>query len=311
MKQFGVGVVGTGIMGRRMMAALQLHERFRVAAMWDPSPETLRSAALQTPGSTLAANLDELVRHAEVELVYIASPPAFHLEGVRAAAAAGRACLCEKPLAHTVAQALALRDLVVGSGLPFAVHFPLARSASANKLLELVRSDSLGRIERASLTLRFARWPREWQLGASNWLAGPEQGGFTREVMSHFIFLALRLFGPATVQELQLERAPGQTETRVLAQLVHASARVKIDAALGGEAADYNRFEVIGQQDRAALTGWSRLEHRGQTSESGNGIQATLDSLAALLKGRSDHGLASVHEALAVAQTVESLLREA
>lgn len=311
MKESRVGVVGGGIMGRRMMVAMQAHERIRIAAIWDPDEETLRSAAEQAPGAQRVASLDALVNHSEVDLVYIASPPAFHLEGVQAATAAGRACLCEKPLAHTVADARALRDVVAASGLPFAVHFPLARSASAVKLLELVRSNGLGAIERASLTLRFARWPREWQLAASGWLAGPEQGGFTREVMSHFIFLAQRIFGPATVEELQLERAPGQTETRVLAQLVHASVRIKIDAAVGGEVADYNRFEVIGQQDRAALTGWSRLEHRGQTSEPGNGIQATLDSVAAMLKGRSDHGLASVEEALAVAETVESMLRGA
>ena len=316
MKQFGVGVVGAGIMGRRMMAALQLHPRFRVAALWDAVPQAARmaqqaqAAAQQAGAVRCAASLDALVNDPEVELVYIASPPAFHLEGVRSATAARRACLCEKPLAHTVADALAMRELVANSGLPFAVHFPLARSEAANQLLALVHGGRLGKVERASLTLRFARWPRAWQQAASGWLAGPEEGGFTREVMSHFVFLAHRLFGPAVVEELQLERAPGETETRLLAQLVHASVRLSIDAAVGGDLADYNRFEVIGQQDRAALTGWSRLEHRGQTSEPGNAMPATLDGLAAMLEGRTDHGLASVHEALAVALCVESMLRD-
>ncbi len=63
------------------------------------------------------------------------------------------------------------------------------------------------------------------------WLAGPEQGGFTREVLSHFVFLAQRLFGPAVVAEVQLTRAPGQAETALRARLMHAAATVQIEAA--------------------------------------------------------------------------------
>ncbi len=309
MKQFGVGVVGTGIMGRRMLGALQRHDRFRVAALWDARAEAAKLASMEFGGARCAYGLDELVNDPQVDLVYIATPPAFHLQGVQAATAAGRACLCEKPLAHRVSDALAVRELVALSGLPFAVQFPLACAPSARRLVELVHGGSLGEIESATLTLRFARWPREWQLAASAWLAGPVEGGFTREVLSHFVFLAQRLFGPAAIADVRLEREPGQAEIRLQAGLVHASTTVSIDAAVAGDVADYNRFEVIGRLGHAALTGWTCLEHHGHTSQRIDPMPDTLDGLAAMLEGRSDHGLATADEALAVVRCIEAMLQ--
>ncbi len=308
MKQYGFGVLGAGVMGRRMIAALQQHPRCRVAALWDPDPVALQSAAALAPDTRRADSLAALLQADDVDAVYIASPPAFHLAGVQAALAAGRAVLCEKPLTHRLAEALVLRDAVAAAGRPFAVNFPFARAEAARRLVNLVQSDALGEIEQVTLTLRFSAWPRVWQAGAQPWLAGPEEGGFSREVLSHFVFLANRLFGPGRVDSVQLERAPGQTETRLQARLVHGALSVMIDAAVEGEVVDHNRFEVIGSRDRAALTSWYCLEHAGQTSARVDPSASTLDGFTALLDGRSDAGLATVDEAVAVVRTIEALL---
>ena len=310
MKRYGFGVVGAGIMGRRMIAALQQHPRCQVAALWDPDPAALQVAAALEPAARHAASLAALVQDAAVDAVYIATPPALHLAGVQAVLAAGRAVLCEKPLSHRLADALLLRDAVTAAGLPFAVNFPFARAEAARRLVDLVRSGQLGAIEQVTLTLRFSAWPRAWQAGAQPWLAGPAEGGFTREVLSHFVFLANRLFGPGQVDRVQLERAPGQTETRLQARLVHGAVTVSIDAAVEGEVVDHNRFEVVGSRDRAALTSWYCLDHGGQTSARVDPSASTLDGFTALLDGRSDAGLATVDEAVAVVRTVEALLAD-
>ena len=310
MDPIGIGLVGTGIMGHRMIAALQAHPQFRIAALWDPQPDAARAAVQAAPGARSVASLQALVDDPAVQAVYIASPPAHHLAGVQAVLAAGRACLCEKPLAHTVAEAQALHDAVAARGLPFAVNFPFARSAACSQLAALMWQGELGTVTRATLTVRFARWPREWQAGASDWLAGPAHGGFTREVLSHFVFLALRLFGPASVHDVQRERAHGQAETRLRARLQHAAVTLHIDAAVEGDEADHNRFELIGSQGSAALTGWSRLEHGGQTTPAVISMPATLDGFAALVRGQPDPGMASAAEALAVVRCIEALLAD-
>lgn len=310
MKTYGIGVVGTGIMGRRMIAALTPHPRFQVAALWDASPEAMAQALAGAPGARLCDSLEALAEAADVDAIYIATPPALHLAGVRAATALAKPVLCEKPLAACVEDAQALRDLVARERLRFAVNFPFARASAANRLLQQWQNGVLGSLQQASITLRFAQWPRPWQAGASDWLAGPLQGGFTREVLSHFVFLALRLFGPATVERLQLDRVPGQSETRLLARLHHDGATVDIDAEVTGEVADHNRFALVGSQHSLALSDWYRLEENGQISDRRDPSPGTLDGLAELLDGSSEHRLADVEEALAVVRIIEALLAD-
>lgn len=298
----GMGVVGAGIMGRRMIAALQQHPRWRVVAAFDPQADPLPA------GVARADSLQALLRQTDVDAVYIASPPAAHLAGVLAALAARRPVLCEKPLAHDVASAQALRDAVAASGLPCAVNFPLAASPAARRLVDIVRAGTLGEVQALRVTARFARWPREWQAGASAWLAGPAEGGFTREVLSHFVFLAQRLFGPGQVAAVELQREPGQAETRLQARLQLGHVPLHIDAAVAGDIADDNRFEVQGSRDQVALSQWSRLEHGGVVHDRVDATPATLDGFARLLEGDAGAGLATVDEALAVVRSIEALL---
>ena len=309
MQTFGVGVIGAGVMGRRMMTALRKHERFQVAAVWDANPAATKSALQELTGARGASSLEALAADPSVDLVYVASPPALHLQGVVAATAAKRACLCEKPLAHRIDEAQALQRVVAASGLAFAVNFPFARSAAAAVLTERVSRGDLGKILSARLLLRFAQWPRPWQAAAAAWLAGPDEGGFTREVISHFVFLAHRLFGTAAIASVQVHREPGQAETSLRARLEYASTTLEIDAEVSGSVVDHNRFEVTGEHGHAALVDWTRFDDGTTTIDMGPSTQATLDGLAAMLDGRTDHGLASADEALAVTQCVEALLQ--
>jgi predicted dehydrogenase len=306
-RPFNIGIVGTGIMGRRMLAALQAHPRFRATTLWDANPQAAREAAAAAPDARIADDLDDLVHCAKVDAVYVASPPAGHRAAVEAIAAAGRACFCEKPLAADVAEATALRDRVVASGLPFAINFPFARAPASRRLVELVRDGRLGIVGHATIRLRFAAWPRPWQVGAASWLAGSAEGGFTREVLSHFVFLAERLFGPATVADVHMTRAAGQAETALRATLVHATTTVEIDAAVAGDIADDNRFEVVGCRETATLINWGSLAYRGQISDRVDATAATLDGLASLLEGRTDHGLAGIDEGVSVVRVIEAL----
>lgn len=310
MGTYQIGVIGAGIMGLRMIEAMQQHGQFEVAAVFDPDPQAQARARALAPQPGLARTPEELVAHPGLDAVYIASPPAWHLAHMEAVLAHGLPVLCEKPLAASLPEARAIRDLVARSGGRCAVNFPFARAASACRLRELAASGALGAIERAKVTVRFSRWPRAWQEGASGWLSTPEQGGFTREVLSHFLFLALRLFGPLRIEAAELERASGKTETRLDATLRYAGGTLAVDGAVEGEIVDSNRFEVFGTKSAAVLSDWYRLEVPGEPAiERASPTPATLDAFARMLSGAGDHGMATVEEALAVAEIVEGLLQ--
>jgi predicted dehydrogenase len=148
---FGIGILGTGIMGRKMMAALQRHPRFSGVTAWDPDANALQTALAQAPGLRAAASADSQVGDAAVDAVYIASPPGWHASAVRGVLQAGKACFCEKPLTHDIAEAEALRDAVLQSRLPFAVNFPFARGTASRRMQEIVRGGDLGPITSATV----------------------------------------------------------------------------------------------------------------------------------------------------------------
>lgn len=296
-----IGVIGIGIMGERMVEAMRAHPAFEVVAGYDPAPR------LKPTHLPLAGQACDLIDDPAINCIYIASPPETHRSIIEEACAAGKAIYCEKPLAASVEDARASVDAVATSGVPGAVNFPFATAPAAVGLLDLVRTGALGPIEQARLTLRFSRWPRGWQAGAGGWLAQPEQGGFLREVGSHFLFLAQRLFGAGEPRTVCIDRGAGGTEERLHAIIDYRRVTLEIDAAVTGKIEDYNRFEVIGERDSAALTDWYRLDHRGRVGDRMASNSSQLDKLALMLEGRS-HCLATFGEARCVVELVEAML---
>lgn len=304
-RRFGVGLLGLGVMGQRMLEGLRAHAGFEVVAAFDPA---FGDAAAPAP---MLPDAPSVIAHPAVDCIYIATPPDSHLPLLRQAVAARKAVFCEKPLAASVDEALACVEAVDAAGVPSAVNFPFARAEASLRLQELVRSGALGVVQEARLKLRFATWPRGWQAGASTWLAKPAQGGFTREVLSHFLFLSLRLFGPGVIREAQLQRGPEGTETALQAVIDFGQVPLTIDAAVAGRIDDHNRYEVLGSRDGAALFDWSRLDHGGRTSDRSVSMPAQVQALHRLLCGDAEHGLARISEAAEVAMLVEGLLARA
>lgn len=301
-RPWGIGLLGLGVMGRRMAQALQAHPGFRIVAGFDPA------APADVPGVPRLGSAEAVATHPAVQCVYIATPPALHRAHVALVAGAGKAVFCEKPLAASVDEAEACCEAIRAAGVAAGVNFPFSTSASARQLQQLVATGELGTVQGARLTLRFARWPRPWQMDAAGWLAGPQQGGFTREVGSHFLFLAGRLFGPGVIEQVSLRRGAAGIEEALAATLRYGALQLQIDAQVAGTVDDHNRFEVVGSAGTAALTDWQRLEWRGELSARRDGLPGQLDALGRLLAGEADHGLATPEEAAAVVRLVEGLL---
>jgi predicted dehydrogenase len=303
----GIAVLGAGIMGRRMLQAVLAHPRWTLRAVFDPSPASRAAAQAALGPLPFVDGLEALIAAPGVEAVYVATPPAAHRAGASAALAAGHAVLCEKPLASTVEDAQALADLAATPGARFAVHFPFASGRAATRLVELSRG-SLGPLQDLEIRARFAAWPRPWQAGAADWLAGPGEGGFTREVLSHFLFLAHRLGGALQVQAAEVARAPGAAEHALRARLTAGTLAVTVDAAVAGDIADDNLARLRGRDGEATLSAWARLEAGEERIEREDSTPLTLSRFADLLDTGTQGGLATAAEALDVVRCVEALL---
>jgi myo-inositol 2-dehydrogenase/D-chiro-inositol 1-dehydrogenase len=102
----GVAVIGSGRMGsfhaetlaRRLPGA-------RLAAVADPAPDTAERLAAALGANRAYTDLAAVFADPAVDAVVIAAPARFHADLVVAAAGAGKAVFCEKPMALTLADA--------------------------------------------------------------------------------------------------------------------------------------------------------------------------------------------------------------
>lgn len=79
------------------------------------------------------------------DAVYVCTSTGGHLEAVRAAASAGRAIFCEKPLARSLTESRALVRLVEEAGVPAQAGLVLRTAPVYRELARLVTSGRLGR----------------------------------------------------------------------------------------------------------------------------------------------------------------------
>jgi myo-inositol 2-dehydrogenase / D-chiro-inositol 1-dehydrogenase len=90
-----LALIGAGRIGRLHARAIQSSELVELTAVAEPRDEA--AAAVAGPGVRRAADVAELLRHADFDAAVVAAPSGMHVELVRALAAAGVPVLCEKP----------------------------------------------------------------------------------------------------------------------------------------------------------------------------------------------------------------------
>ncbi len=112
MDDIGVGLIGTGFMGKcHAMAFGAVKAVFappiapRLAVLCDIEPAAARRAAPEFGFARWTTDWRDLVNDPAVGLVAITAPNALHREMAMAAATAGKAIYCEKPMALTLEDA--------------------------------------------------------------------------------------------------------------------------------------------------------------------------------------------------------------
>jgi predicted dehydrogenase len=249
-----VGVIGLGVMGEIMVGALTEDPRFDVISGWDLNVSRSESIRQQFPDIHIAQSAESLVSREDIELVYVATPPATHVQYASMAIDQAKSVLCEKPLAVDLHDARMLVEKARESGTPNAVNFVLASSPAVDMIEKALRNDEL-------IRFHFPRWPRSWQ-DAGRWLSGREEGGFVREVFSHFAYLTHRLIGPLTLQ-WSVVTYPDQSdlsETYAIAEMESSGLSVRLSGGVGGAGPDHVEWTLYGTQRSYRFLNWRKLQ---------------------------------------------------
>jgi len=317
-----LGILGFGIMGERLLrAALDAPPAvIRLAGVWDPSPAAIARLRGIAPDVPVLASADAAV--AASDCLYIASPPAYHLDHARRAFASGKAAFLEKPLGISREDSRVFVAEAERSGARGAVNFPMASSPAVAQLSAWREQGAVGAPRALSITTAFATWPRSWQRDAASWLDKPQQGGFTREVVSHFLFLTRRQCGPITLDDARATfAAPGKSETAIAAKLTAGGLPVALSGGVGTTLQDdHNAWVLEGPNGAIRLRDWSFAERRqpdGSWAPAPDALpnekmrpmvlQRQLEGVARMTRGEAHH-LATLREALDVQEIVEGIL---
>ena len=169
-------IIGTGFMGIVHANAVR-SARGTVVAVLGSSPEQSRVGAEHLGAERAAFTLDELVAADDIDVVHVCTPNAVHVEQARAALLHGKHVICEKPLATSVSDAMALVDLADErdrrTGVPFAYRF----NGSVRAARDRVRLGRTGRVLAVHGT-----YVQDWLADpeSTNWRVDAARGGGSR-----------------------------------------------------------------------------------------------------------------------------------
>jgi predicted dehydrogenase len=143
----GMTVLGTGLIG--MFYTMTLHgerKQDRVRCVYSRSRDRAKDFAARWDIPRHTDVLEEAIGDAETDVVVIGLPNHRHEEAALAAAKAGKAILCTKPLARTGAEALRMLEAVEKAGVFHGYLEDLAYTPKTLKALQSVKSGALGKV---------------------------------------------------------------------------------------------------------------------------------------------------------------------
>jgi predicted dehydrogenase len=301
-----LGIIGLGVIGSEMLGIAVDHPEFEVTLVADPA----RSGPAGIPHTPDAR---QVVDHPDIDAVYIASPPSTHAGYAVPAMRAGKAVFCEKPLSVDPDQGAEMVAVAADLGAVNALNFVLSDRAAAVEVGRALRTGEVGTVLGVDVRLLFPEWPRAIQREAG-WVAGREQGGFLREVASHYLFLTDRLLGPLTPLHTRITygSAAEVAASGLLAAAGGVPVRVSGQVAAGPESYGWTLY---GSRASYRITEWGRLwkgDGSGWVEVSLNGPRGDertrLTEFARALRGRPST-LADFAAGLRVQRIIEGFHR--
>lgn len=148
-RKLRMGVAGLGRAFSIMMPTLVMDERIEIVAGADPRPEARARFEQDFPGRAYET-VEAMCADPRVEVVYVSTPHQYHVENVRAAAAAGRHILCEKPMALSVAECRSMIDAAAAAGVALVVGHSHSFDAPVRRAREIVESGVYGDVRMMS-----------------------------------------------------------------------------------------------------------------------------------------------------------------
>src|SRR5438132_2347621 len=195
----GCAIVGCGMIARFHARALAEVPGARVAALASRSPANADKMRQELGlACDIAADLNDVLKRRDVDIVIITTPSGAHMEPAVAAAKAGKHVVVEKPLEITLDRCDRIIDACAKNKVQLCTIFP-SRFGAAN--LELKKAVAAGRFGRLTLGETTCKWWRPqsyYDEGGWKGTQALDGGGALMNQAIHNVDLLLWMMGPVT-----------------------------------------------------------------------------------------------------------------
>jgi predicted dehydrogenase len=175
--EIGIGIIGTGFARTTQIPAFRACEGARVVSIASGRRANAERVAREFDIAHVAGDWREVVARDDVHLVSIVTPPSTHAEITLAALAAGKAVLCEKPMAMNADETDGMRRAARDRGLLAHIDHELRFLPARRKMREMISAGEVGSVRQLKFLFRSdmrASAARGW-----NWWSDKEAGGGT------------------------------------------------------------------------------------------------------------------------------------
>lgn len=210
-----MGLLGAGRIGRIHGANVAAHPGARLVAVADAAPEAARKIAGET-GSEVAS-IAAIIADKNIDAIVICTPTDMHSDLIEAAAKAGKAAFCEKPVDLSSDRIRSCLEVVRKAGTPLMIGFNRRFDPNFASLKRRLAAGEAGEIEIVTVISRDPGPPPVDYIKRS--------GGLFRDMMIHDLDMARFLLGEEPVE-------------------VHAVGSSLVDKAIGG-AGDVDTAAVL------------------------------------------------------------------
>lgn len=188
-----LGLIGAGRFAQTHVDAFRRLEGVEIAAVCRRDPRELEAVRRRWEVPLAFADYRDLLALDAVDAVAIVTTADSHFEIARAAIAAGKHVLCEKPLTLRAAESKELLDLAERAGVVHAVNFNLRERTAIGSLGRYLESGYVGDLYHLNIWWGMCL-QHDVRPEIRSWRARPETGGGTIHELIH-VFDFARLLG--------------------------------------------------------------------------------------------------------------------
>jgi myo-inositol 2-dehydrogenase / D-chiro-inositol 1-dehydrogenase len=185
----GIALLGAGRMARVHAKAIGAAGG-RLVTVYDIVEPAAKSLAADT-GASVARSVEEALHHPEVDAVLVVTSSDTHVDCILQGIQAGKAVMCEKPLAPTLSEAQRCINVLGPEASKVLIAFNRRFDSGHAALKRAIEEGEIGNLEQLTITSRDPAPPPLDYI--------PKSGGLFRDMMIHDFDMARWLLGEEPV----------------------------------------------------------------------------------------------------------------